>query len=133
MMRSGGVFADNRRRRSRSFLGAPFAIAALVAVGSTISEPVTAEELYGLVVGIDDYVGTRNDLAGAVNDANDIGNVLKQLGAKKLIRLLDGAATRDSLIGAWNELMDLAQRGDTIIFSYAGHGDQEPETAGSER
>ena len=28
-----------------------------------------AAELYGLVVGIDDYVGTGNDLDGAVNDA----------------------------------------------------------------
>src|ERR1700687_1750496 len=31
-----------------------------------------ATELYGLVVGIDDYIGTANDLDGAVNDAQDV-------------------------------------------------------------
>ena len=49
--------------------------------------PAGAAELYGLVVGVDDYVGTANDLDGAVNDANDVAQALHRLGAREVIRL----------------------------------------------
>ena len=81
---------------------------------------------YGLVVGIDNYEHLPK-LRGAVNDARDISQSLTELGADKVITLLDRDATRDAVMGAWNELTRLAKPGDTIIFSYAGHGGQEPE------
>ncbi|MGI9382933.1 MAG: hypothetical protein ACR2PO_07245, partial [Methyloligellaceae bacterium] len=46
-----------------------------------------AAEIYGLVVGINDYVGKQNDLEGAVNDAQDIASALDKAGAKTVIRL----------------------------------------------
>ncbi len=89
-------------------------------------------EVYGLVVGIDKYQHLPK-LAGAVNDARDIDDALRKMGAKKIILLLDGEATRDKILQSWRELTDEAAPGDTIVFSYAGHGGQEPErVAGSE-
>ncbi len=83
-------------------------------------------EVYGLVVGIDKYQHLPS-LAGAVNDARDIDNALRTMGAKKVIMLLDGKATRAKILQSWRELTDEAAPGDTIVFSYAGHGGQEPE------
>lgn len=83
-------------------------------------------DVYGLVIGIDKYQHLQ-PLAGAVNDARDINNALHTMGAKKVIMLLDGEATRDRIMQSWRELTERAAPGDTIVFSYAGHGGQEPE------
>lgn len=92
--------------------------------------PAGAAELYGLVVGVDDYVGTANDLDGAVNDANDVAQALNRLGAREVVRLVNGEASKDRVAAAWAELVGKAKAGDTIVFSYAGHGAQEPEPTG---
>ncbi len=105
------------------------AAAALAAALSTAG-PARAEALYGLVIGIDDYVGTVNDLGGAVNDATGIAEALKAAGAGTVTLLIDGDATKAAIEQSWFALVDGAVAGDTIVFSYAGHGDQEPEPAG---
>ena len=92
--------------------------------------PAKAGELYGLTVGIDDYIGTVNDLDGAVNDAKDVANSLNEAGAKEVVRLLNDDASKDRIVAAWERLVAKAQPGDTIVFSYAGHGGQEPEPPG---
>ena len=89
-----------------------------------------AEALYGLIIGIDDYVGTVNDLGGAVNDATLIAEALTAAGAEKVTLLVDGDATKAAIEESWFALVEDAAAGDTIVFSYAGHGDQEPEPAG---
>ncbi|MEM7429762.1 MAG: caspase family protein [Pseudomonadota bacterium] len=83
-------------------------------------------DIYGLVVGIDRYEHLPV-LAGAVNDARDIEDALGRVGAKKVITLIDGEATRDRIMAAWNEITAAAVPGDTVVFTYAGHGGQEPE------
>lgn len=92
--------------------------------------PVAAAELYGLVIGINDYIGTDNDLEGAVNDAGDVARALDAAGAKEVVRLLDADASKDHIAAAWQALVAKAKAGDTIVFSYAGHGGQEPEPKG---
>lgn len=89
-----------------------------------------AASVYGLVVGIDDYIGTKQDLTGAVNDANDIAQALHKIGAAKVILLTDAKANKHAIKTSWYGLVKLAKPGDTIIFSYAGHGAQEPEPPG---
>lgn len=89
-----------------------------------------AERLYGLVVGIDDYVGTVNDLGGAVNDANDIAAALGEAGATRIELLRDAEASKAAISQAWLDLVAEAETGDTIVFSFAGHGSQEPEPPG---
>jgi hypothetical protein len=91
---------------------------------------VAKAELYGLVIGIDDYLGTVNDLEGAVNDARDVANSLKEAGATTVVPLLNDDATKDRIVLEWERLVSKAKAGDTIVFSYAGHGGQEPEPPG---
>ena len=91
-------------------------------------DPARAE-VYGLVVGIDNYTGT-SQLRGAVNDATDIAEVLRANGAARVDLLTDEAARRDRVLDAWSSIMSRAKTGDTVIFSFAGHGAQEPDEHG---
>jgi hypothetical protein len=85
---------------------------------------------YGLAIGVNDYIGRSNDLAGAVNDAEDIAGALRDAGAAGVILLLDGEATKAAIEAAWLGLVEAAAPGDTLVFSFAGHGSQEPEPPG---
>ena len=105
-------------------------VLAPLALSLLLATPASAAELYGLVIGVDDYVGTSNDLDGAVNDANDVAQALQKLGAREVVRLVNGDATKDRIASSWEELLGKAHAGDTIVFSYAGHGSQEPEQPG---
>jgi len=87
-----------------------------------VAAPASAAELYGLVVGIDDYVGTANDLDGAANDAGDIAKSLTGAGAKEVVRLINDDVSKDRIVAAWEGLVAKAKAGDTIVFTYAGHG-----------
>ena len=91
---------------------------------------VNAANLYGLVIGIDDYVGKANDLVGAVNDAKDISGALRSAGAKKVSVFLNKDATKAKIQRAWQDLVSKAKKGDTIVFTYSGHGSQEDEPQG---
>ena len=97
-----------RERRVVGLTPCQGVLAALALSLALATNPAGAAELYGLVVGVDDYVGTANDLDGAVN----------------------GDATKDRVAASWQELLGKTKGGDTIVFSYAGHGSQEPEPAG---
>jgi hypothetical protein len=90
------------------------------------SAPAWGADLYGLTIGIDDYEGTVNDLDGAVNDAKDVSQALESAGARKVVRLFNDDASKDAITSAWETLVAEAKPGDTIVFSYAGHGGQEP-------
>ena len=81
-------------------------------------------EIHALIVGIDDYAHEQK-LAGAVADANDIASVLQRLGVRPLV-LRNAEVNRAGLERAWREVVARAKPGDTIIFTYAGHGGQEP-------
>src|SRR6476619_4681985 len=95
-----------------------------------VAAPASAAELYGLVVGIDDYIGEGNDLGGAGNDAADVPQSLSSAGDKEVVRLTNGDASKDRIFAAWEDLTAKAQPGDTVVFTYAGHGSQEPEPKG---
>lgn len=88
--------------------------------------PVQAAAIYGLVIGINDYKHV-DKLDGAVNDAMDIASALKQAGAAEVVLLLDKDATREKILASWEQLRTKAAEGDTLFFSFAGHGFQEPE------
>ncbi|WP_417710009.1 caspase family protein [Roseibium aggregatum] len=98
-----------------------FASAFVLAAGLAAPLPAFAGNLYGLVIGIDDYQHIT-DLKGAVNDAKDVAGTLEKLEARKVILLTDADATRDKVFAAWRELTELAGAGDTLVFHYAGHG-----------
>lgn len=120
------IFRAPRRRVFRNLS----AISTLAVMLAAAPAPAYSTELFGLVIGINDYVGERNDLQGAVNDAEDITASLKRAGAKNVITLLDTDATKDAIESAWKKIVGQSQKGDTILFTFAGHGSQEPEPAG---
>ena len=78
-------------------------------------------DVFALVIGIDKYVNV-SELKGAVNDANDMAESFEFIGAKKVVKLTDGQATRERIISHWLELTKAAGEGDYLFFYYAGHG-----------
>lgn len=124
MSRIGRAVSRSRRVAAR-LLGAGAATALLCAGAPALA----AGDLYGLVIGIDDYVGTANDLEGAVNDANDIARALRRAGGQ-VTQLTNGQATRAAIEKNWFDLVARAKAGDTLVFSFAGHGAQEPQPPG---
>lgn len=107
-------------------------LALALALGAGLLAAPARADIYGLVVGIDDYTHIAK-LKGAANDARDIAAALKTAGARDVRLLLDKAADRDGIFKAWKELVAKAPPDSTLVFSYAGHGGQEAErVAGTE-
>lgn len=92
----------------------PFRYAATGAGGS---------DVLALIVGIDDYPGSRYDLDAAVADAETIDSALAGFGVPVTNRaiLRDGQATRANLIAALEDLVARADEATTVVFAYAGH------------
>jgi hypothetical protein len=85
-----------------------------------------AGRLRALVVGIDKY-DFENNLRGAVNDAQDIADALSGLRLDRT-PLLDSEATRAAVWGGLQEMIEAAEPGDTVLFTYAGHGSHEADS-----
>ncbi|MFH2035962.1 MAG: caspase family protein [Candidatus Zixiibacteriota bacterium] len=83
---------------------------------------------YAYVVGISDYEGTANDLEFCDEDAEAMRAWLISEGFT--VRMdLDMAATADNITAGLQWLIDNADPGDEVAFSYSGHGGRS--TAGS--
>jgi hypothetical protein len=103
----------------------------VLALGLLIAGSALAE-VRALVIGIDAYrhIGS---LQGAVMDAQDVAQALRQIGVTDLTLRLNEEVTRDTLDQDWQELLARSQSGDTLVLTYAGHGSQKPErVAGNE-
>ncbi len=118
-----------RSSRTRLGLRASCAAAALAFCAAFPAASASAAT-YGLIIGVDDYAGVSNDLQGAVNDANDIAASLTANGAAEVVLFTDAAATKAAIEANWFRLVETARTGDTLVFSFAGHGSQEPEPPG---
>lgn len=97
----------------------PLALAAALAAA-----PLRAD-IHALVVGVDAYAALK-PLGGATNDARDLAGALRRLGADVEL-LTDGAATREAVLAAFARQAAKAGPGDMFVFTFAGHGMQEPE------
>jgi hypothetical protein len=84
-----------------------------------------------LCVGINDYPGTNSDLSGCVNDANDWAAALK-LRKYDTVVLLDKKASRKGIVDALNDLITGAKGGDSLVFTFSGHGSWLPDDNGDE-
>ena len=82
-----------------------------------------------LCVGIDEY--KRQPLAGCVADAEAWAAVLRERGFETEM-LLDGAATRDALLGRLRALVGSGVPGDVLVFQFAGHGTRIADADGDE-
>ncbi len=86
-------------------------------------------ELYALLVAIDTYPEGIRPLAGCVNDANVMEDLLKTRFAEQplhLVRLNNQEAERGKIIQAFREHLGQAGKDDIALFFYAGHGSQVP-------
>jgi hypothetical protein len=84
-----------------------------------------------LCVGINDYPGTGSDLSGCVNDAQDWAQELTSRGYQ-VRTLLDKQATRQDMVDALTKLVTGAVAGDSLVFTYSGHGSWLPDDSGDE-
>ena len=85
--------------------------------------------VYALLVGVDEYAGQVQNLAGCVNDIEAFGQFLKNrvggdIGRLALKTLTNQQATRMNVIETWREHFSEAGSADTVIFYYSGHGGQ---------
>jgi hypothetical protein len=81
-----------------------------------------------LVLGVNAYprLGPGAQLHGATADAQDIAAALAKDNVKVNL-ILNGDATRARVVDAMNDLVEVAQPGDLVFISYAGHGMQSWE------
>lgn len=93
--------------------------------------PVLAAQTHALVVGADKYPYATT-LDGAVKDAEDVAKAMTAAGFN-VVKFIDEQVRKDDIRKAWTDIVAEAAPGDTIIFTYAGHGAQMPElVAGDE-
>ena len=100
-------------------------IAVVGALAAALAAASAGAKTYALVVGIDDYAHVQS-LAGAANDARDLAETLRGRGVEVTLRL-DGEATRAQVMQDWAAIAQSVRPGDSIVFTYAGHGVQMPE------
>lgn len=116
-------------------------LAALFLFASTVVEAQTKR---ALAVGINRYDAVSSptgsqfttarritNLNGAVNDATSIRDLLVgRFGfpQQNTQLLTDAAATREAVVAAVNAMLAQSQRGDVVVFYYAGHGSQRRNT-----
>jgi len=84
-----------------------------------------------LCIGINDYPGTGNDLAGCVNDARDWADALTERFFETEI-MLDAQATGDAIRDGIRRKLGGAATGDVVVITYSGHGTWVPDDDGDE-
>ena len=113
-------------------------VSAGIGLGVTTSDALAASaglfpaaeggKIRAFIVGIDDYTAKKR-LQGAVADARDIEQSLKELGVppENMTVLIDQQATRKNFQEGIERLVRDAKAHDLVIISFAGHGAQLPE------
>lgn len=76
---------------------------------------------YAVVVGIDDYDGQWQALRYAVADARRVAGFLEAQGYSVTL-LLDGEASRESILGAFRQAAETLGESDRFLFYFGGHG-----------
>ena len=84
-------------------------------------------ERYALLVGIDDYPGSGNDLRGPVNDVSLIHEVLTSrfgFAEENILTLIDEQATRANVANGIVQHLGQAGPEGAAVFFFSGHGTQ---------
>jgi hypothetical protein len=88
-----------------------------------------------LLVGVNDYPGSQNDLQGCVNDITNVYDVLvKYFGyaSAHIVMLQDKRATRKAILAELERLVAACGAGDRLVFHFSGHGSQVRDKEGDE-
>jgi len=92
-----------------------------------VSVPTSASELRAIVVGFNNYQHLQK-LLGAEADAADIAAILRKRGVRDLVVMSDPSTTAQDFRVDWSTMVARASPGDTVMFTFAGHGMRVPET-----
>lgn len=88
-----------------------------------------------LLVGINDYPGTQNDLQGCVNDITNIYDILVKYFSflpSDIVMLSNSRARKSAIVDGLKSMLGSGKEGDTLVFHYSGHGSQVPDMEGDE-
>lgn len=89
-----------------------------------IGEPCSGTK-YAIVIGINDYPGTSNDLNFCVADAKSMKDALNLkygYSLQNISLITDSSATRSNITQAINDVKSKVQAGDEVFFFFSGHG-----------
>lgn len=101
--------------------------------GVTAQGTGNPDDSYALIVGIDDYPGTGNDLRGPTGDARIIRDMLIDVydfNPENILMLYDQDVTRDNIATGFVEHLGQAGPNGSAVFFYSGHGTQLEENIG---
>jgi len=79
-----------------------------------------------LCIGINDYPGTGSDLSGCINDANDWAAIFGEYEFSVQL-LIDKQATKHAILSTIKRFIDSADKGDSVVIQYSGHGTYIPD------
>ncbi|WP_158647598.1 caspase family protein [Actinoplanes sp. ATCC 53533] len=85
--------------------------------------------VYALLVGINDYGGRFDPLAGCLNDVDGFRELLLDLVPRPMLwtrELRDAEATRQAVIDGFTGHLARAGAGDAAVFCFSGYGSMEP-------
>ncbi|HSH80571.1 MAG TPA: caspase family protein [Herpetosiphonaceae bacterium] len=94
-------------------------------------QPIATGRRRALCVGINEYQAAP--LYGCVADARQWESTLRTLGFDEIELLVDRQATRDAILQALRRMVTSSASGDIVVFQYAGHGTQLPDTSRDEK
>ena len=110
----------------KAFVILMIVVSVMLAAGSAEAR----NKRYGIFIGINNYPGTENDLYGAVNDAENMQQLLVtnyKFPRGNTTLLLDDKATRDAILGQIKAYGKLVGPGDELVVQYSGHGTLWPD------
>ncbi|HTK38531.1 MAG TPA: caspase family protein [Pyrinomonadaceae bacterium] len=111
---------------ARIFVVVMMVVSVMLAAGSAEAK----NKRYGIFIGINNYPGTEHDLYGAVNDAENMQELLVtnfKFPRGNTTLLLDDKATRDAIMSQISAYGKLVGPGDELVVQYSGHGSLWPD------
>ena len=88
-----------------------------------LEDVITSGRYIGLVIGINSYEGYWPELENAVNDAEEVAEVLKEnYRFDTVYTIFDKEATRRNIIQKFEMLTRNVNKDDNVLIFYAGHG-----------
>lgn len=117
----------------------------ILALTLALLAPPAHAEIRAVIVGVSDYLTLDADLKGPSNDARLMAETLIARGvspAKITVLTSDptglpagtstGQPTHDAILAALDTATAASTRGDSIVFTFSGHGAQAPDLSGDE-
>lgn len=92
---------------------------------------------HALLIGIDQYpkFPPRNQLSGCVHDVTAMGRVLTEhfrFPPSNLQHLCNEEATRDGILSAMSQMLDIVEDDEVVVVHFCGHGSQVVDIDGDE-